>query len=156
MHVVLCSIFRSISPAPGTLNLPAPVKGARPDSVLGTAPPFLQGNNVADLSQMALDVVRPLGDFFTQYYERFVGKIPVKLYWLCGNLVQVEITDNLSCSLLLLLLDTVLFLPFSHQQTILPSFKFGKTNFFLFLKDTVWHILHDFDCFVFSDKRLVY
>ena len=86
---------------------------------------------------MALDVVRLLQDFFTQYYERFVGKIPVKLYWLCGNWMQVEITGNLSYSLLLLLLDNVLFLPFSHQQTILPSFKFGKRNFFRFLKDTV-------------------
>ena len=64
VQVVLCSIFRSISPAPGTLNFTGPVKRARPDSVLGTVPPFLQGNNVAELSQMALDVVRPLEYLF--------------------------------------------------------------------------------------------
>ena len=86
---------------------------------------------------MALDVVRLLQDFFTQYFERFVGKILVNLYWLCGNWVQVEITGNLTCNLLLLLLDTVLFLSFSHQQTMLSSLKFGKTIFFLYLKDTV-------------------
>ena len=66
VQVVLCSIYRSVSPAPGTPNFTGPVKRARPDSVLGTAPPFLQGNNVAELSQLALDVVRPLPDSFTK------------------------------------------------------------------------------------------
>ena len=64
VHIVLCSIFRFISPAPRTPNFTGPVKRARPDFVLGSAPPFLQGNNVADLSQMALDVVRPLEYLF--------------------------------------------------------------------------------------------
>lgn len=52
------SIFRSVSPAPGNPNFSnSSMKRVRPDSVLGTAPPFLQGNNIAELSQMPLDVV---------------------------------------------------------------------------------------------------
>lgn len=52
------SIFRSVSPAPGNPNFSnSSMKRVRPDSVLGTAPPFLQGNSIAELSQMPLDVV---------------------------------------------------------------------------------------------------
>ena len=67
VQVVFCAIFRFVSPAPGTPNFTGPVKHARPTSVLGTAPPFLQGNNVAELWQMALGVVRPsFARFFNQ------------------------------------------------------------------------------------------
>nr|XP_022297061.1 protein pigeon-like isoform X2 [Crassostrea virginica] len=62
---------RSVSPAPGTPNFTGPVKRARPDSVLGTAPPFLQGNNVAELSQMALDVTK---DLFTSHLYKYLRK----------------------------------------------------------------------------------
>nr|XP_022297082.1 protein pigeon-like [Crassostrea virginica] len=62
---------RSISPAPGTPNFTGPVKRARPDSVLGTAPPFLQGNNVAELSQMTLDVTKEL---FTSHLYKYLRK----------------------------------------------------------------------------------
>ena len=79
VQVVLCSIFRSVSPAPGTPNFTGPVKRARPDSVLGTAPPFLQGNNVAELSQMALDVVRP--SFARFFNQKSTGKYKKKLIW---------------------------------------------------------------------------
>ena len=34
VHIVLCSIFSSLSPVPGTPNFTGPVKRARPDSVL--------------------------------------------------------------------------------------------------------------------------
>ena len=86
VHVVVCSIFRSVSPAPGTPNFTGPVKRVRPDSVLGTAPPFLQGNNVAELSQMALDVVRPLPDLFlNNILKKYLGKIHRNLCWLRGN-----------------------------------------------------------------------
>lgn len=52
------SFFRSVSPAPGNPNFSnSSMKRVRPDSVLGTAPPFLQGNSIAELSQMPLDVV---------------------------------------------------------------------------------------------------
>ena len=80
----------------------------------------------------------PMGLLFTQYFERFVSKIPVNLYWLCGNRVQVEITGDLSCSLLPLLLDTVLFLSFLHQQTICPVLNSARKFF-----SCAWKILFD-------------
>ena len=80
VQVVLCSIYRSVSPAPGTPNFTGPVKRARPDSVLGTAPPFLQGNNVAELSQLALDVVRPLPDFLTKNARVNTKKINLGIF----------------------------------------------------------------------------
>ena len=83
VQVVLCSIFRSVSPAPGTPNFTGPVKRARPDSVLGTAPPFLQGNNVAELSQMALDVVRPLPDYLTKNARVNTKKINLGIFFVC-------------------------------------------------------------------------
>ena len=91
-----------------------------------------------DLNCFLRWVMWPMGLLFTQYFERFVSKIPVNLYWLCGNRVQVEITGDLSCSLLPLLLDTVLFLSFLHQQTICPVLNSARKFF-----SCTWKILFD-------------
>uniref|UniRef100_K1S5G6 Protein pigeon n=1 Tax=Magallana gigas TaxID=29159 RepID=K1S5G6_MAGGI len=63
---------RSVSPAPGNPNFSnSSMKRVRPDSVLGTAPPFLQGNSIAELSQMPLDVTK---DLFTSHLFKYLRK----------------------------------------------------------------------------------
>ena len=70
------------------------MKRVRPDSVLGTAPPFLQGNNVAELSQLALDVVRP--SFARFFNQKCTGKYKKKLM---GNIFWMHAVDIHVCDL---------------------------------------------------------
>ncbi|XP_056000277.1 protein pigeon-like isoform X3 [Ostrea edulis] len=62
---------RSVSPAPGTLTFNNNNKRVRPDTVLGTAPPFLQGINIAELSEIAVDTTKEL---FTNHLNKYLRK----------------------------------------------------------------------------------
>ncbi|XP_061187577.1 protein pigeon-like isoform X1 [Saccostrea echinata] len=62
---------RSESPAPGTTTFNNNMKRVRPDTVLGTAPPFLQGNNISNCSEMAMDMTKEL---FTTHLNKYLRK----------------------------------------------------------------------------------